>query len=83
VWLRGVHVQNKNDSERAFHFRKQAECCLLHGNHIIDASPALVKPFGRIWWFGFLSNWATLFQTLSTAVLITAGCIVTRIHPMH
>lgn len=81
VWLRGVNVGHRNDVQRAFHFRQEAEACLLHDNYVISPSPALLKTSELAWWFGFLTNWATLFETLATSGIITAGCILTRIAP--
>jgi hypothetical protein len=73
VWLRGVNVGHRNDVRRAFHFRQEAEFCLLHDDHVIVESPAVLQPSELAWWFGFLGNWATLFETLTTTALTLHG----------
>lgn len=78
-WVRGVYVGNQNDIKKAYHFREQAELCLLNSDHKVTPSPTLIKRFSLQWHLGFLSNWATGFEVLVTAGLATAACMVSRL----
>src|SRR5436853_213506 len=83
IWVRGVYVGNQNDLMKAYHFRQEAERCLLDANHKRLRSPDLIKRWSWRWFFGFLTNWANLFELLATAALATALWIISQLsHPL-
>lgn len=79
IWIRGVYVGNYNDRTKAYHFREQAEQCLIDKNQKVLRSPAMIKRWRWRWWIGFLANWANLFEVIATATLATAACVISHL----
>jgi hypothetical protein len=78
IWVRGVFTGNQNDRMMAYHFRSQAELCLRDKNRQVDSTPRLISYPHWKWWFGFVTNWGTLFQVLATLVLTIAAYFVSH-----
>jgi hypothetical protein len=64
VWVRGIYVNNRIDSERARHFRCQAEDVLTGNRPTIIASPPLMSRSSWRWRFGFTVVWAHTFEVM-------------------
>jgi hypothetical protein len=68
----------QNDQRKAYHFREQAEYCLLLKDHEIKPSDPLIVHYSCEWWFGVFKNAASLFQLLATVGLASAEYILTQ-----
>lgn len=74
-WIRGIYVANKNDKDQAFHFLNQARLLAIGTKkEITDYSfeSLGVTPRNRKceYYFGFLTCWSNLFQTIFTIMII-------------
>jgi hypothetical protein len=56
IWLRRMNHSFQVDQRKAYHFREQAEFCLLSNDHGIQPSPPRIAHHSREWWFGVLIN---------------------------
>jgi len=70
LWLRGIWVANDNDKRLSEHFRTQALNIIQNPLLPIATPPSKIKKCSFKYWFGFLGDWALLFQFIVTAVLI-------------
>lgn len=66
-WLRGVWVANADDKSIAESFLHDAEVALRDESHTSSGIPP--KMCGLRKWFGFLGDWAGVFQFVTTALL--------------
>jgi hypothetical protein len=69
VWLRGVWVANANDKKRAFHYRDSAVTVLNDPEHKVVGEPEPIDCRNSEWWTGFLADWSSLFQLITTSAL--------------
>ncbi len=69
-WLRGMWVANANDKSIAKSFLHDAEAVLRDESHTSSGIPPKVCGLRR--WFGFLEDWAGMFQAGTTALLAVA-----------
>jgi hypothetical protein len=69
-WIRGVWVANTIDKNKAFHFIDQAQKLVRDPSHTVAEAPPRITFRNPIWWYGFLFNWASLFQVLATVILL-------------
>jgi len=79
VWQRGVWVANRNDKAIAEHFLKAADSVVRDPGFVTDAMPSKLEWKSLKWGFGFLGDWAQLFQVLATVLFaIALGFVVWR-----
>ena len=78
IWLRRMNHSFQVDQRKAYHFREQAEYCLLSNDHQIQPSPPKIVHYGCEWWFGVFINATSLFQLLATIGLVFGAYIISQ-----
>jgi hypothetical protein len=74
-WLRGTWVASQNDKLRADHFFNEAEQ-MIHSDEKPRHGPPKVTRYSCEWCFGFLGDWAPIFQLMTSIGLASVLCFV-------
>jgi len=78
LWLRGIWAHNHDDQIRGWHFRDQAVNILTTDTVVTSPEPGRTTYTDLRFWFGFLTNWAHLFEFLTTAVLLGGAYFILK-----
>jgi hypothetical protein len=68
LWLRGTWVANENDKAISIHFMFAADRIIRDPEFVPTKMPPKVT--GLRWFLGFLTDWASVFQLATSALLV-------------
>jgi hypothetical protein len=70
LWIRGVWVANQSDKNESRHFINQALLAIRDENYQPSDPPPKINHSSRLFWVGFLCDWAMLFHLIVTIAVV-------------
>lgn len=80
-WLRPVWVSNDNNKRRYRYFQQLAVDVMTGIRPAAISPPESHPQRGRAFWFGFLTDWAMIFQLTATALLALTTALYVAHNP--